>query len=337
MAGVVMLALGPGRGPVTPMDLITAMTRPLGDLLVLAGVSGDPAVDDLVLLDEFGELHDAALESGCEFVGEVLHMATAPAWLPRWSWMRAEQVEQAIFRKLVDGTDEQYRASRRFLVEHPAGEFAALVAAANESRAERVAPFVPLGPGQRFLAADDRLWWWPCPVCRWPMRVSRTECRCVYRPHRAVYDIDATRARPRLQSRAGAPRPPAVLPVTEMTKRVEESVWRYITVPGSTELRLAEHLRGLGATVTEWPDHDSCDLLVETQAGGHLRIEIKEYTSVDQLVERLRTSPPRADVLVVPDTHRQQCRVLRDALPGLDVWLPAQLSRRVALMVKEST
>lgn len=336
MVGVVMHALGPGLGPVTPMELVTALTTPLGQLLVLAGESGDDAMDDLVLLDDAGMLNDAALESGCEFVDEVLQLATVPTWLPRWAWMRAEQIEQETFRKLVDGTEEQYRASRKFLIEHPAGEVDALTTAANETRAARVARYVPLAPGQRYAAAGGEQWWWPCPVCRWPMRVARTECRCVYRLHRAVYAVAEDRSRPRLQSRAGSPRPPAARPVTQATRCVEESVWRYVTVPGSTELGLAERLRGLGALVTEWPDHDRYDLLIENSAGAGLRVEVKEYASVDRLIERLRHSPPRADVLVVPDTHRQQHPVLREALPDLTVLLPTQLVRRVNRLLKES-
>jgi hypothetical protein len=33
MTGVVMEALGPGQGPVTPGELVTALQRPLGEIL----------------------------------------------------------------------------------------------------------------------------------------------------------------------------------------------------------------------------------------------------------------------------------------------------------------
>lgn len=337
MVGVVMYALGPGKGPVTPSELLDALARPLEELLDLCGEAGDQVLDGLVLLDEAGSLNDAALGSGCEFVDEVFHHATAPEWMPRWAWMRAEQIEQDTFRRLVSGSEEQYRTARRFLIDHPAGEETALVEEANERQAQRVARFRPLTASQRYPAADGGEWWWPCPVCRWPMRVTRTQCRCVYGHHRAVYDIATERRAPRLQSRVGVPRPPVARRVTAGTVCVDESVWRYITVPGRTEVDLADKLRERGAGVTEWPNHDLYDLGVEIPGGRRIRVEVKEYASVDRLIARLRANPPRADVLVIPDSHGQQRGTLRQALPNLEVLLADDLVRRVRQLMKKAT
>src|SRR4029450_5341794 len=75
MTGVVMEALGPGQGPVTPGEFVAALQRPLGQILpVQAEAGATSAVDrtaDAVLLTEDGRLADAVFELACEYVQGV--------------------------------------------------------------------------------------------------------------------------------------------------------------------------------------------------------------------------------------------------------------------------
>src|SRR6266536_2672581 len=94
MTGVVMEALGPGHGPVTPVELVAALQRPLGAFLpALVGVGADAmdAAADAVLLTGDGRLTDAVFELGCEYVQDVVAtLDPATDWLPSWTWMQAE-------------------------------------------------------------------------------------------------------------------------------------------------------------------------------------------------------------------------------------------------------
>jgi hypothetical protein len=66
MTGVVMEALGPGRGPVTPMTLIECLRRPLGELASLAGGDLGEEIAAAVLLDG-DRLADAVYDLACEY------------------------------------------------------------------------------------------------------------------------------------------------------------------------------------------------------------------------------------------------------------------------------
>jgi hypothetical protein len=65
MTGVVMNALGPGNGPVTPVALVAALRVPLGGLLPPLPDGAVEEVDRLVVLDG-DTLTDAASEVGCD-------------------------------------------------------------------------------------------------------------------------------------------------------------------------------------------------------------------------------------------------------------------------------
>ncbi|SRR6266705_470118 len=270
MTGVVMEALGPGQGPVTPGELVAALQRPLGEFLpVPVGLGATDAMDaiaDAVLLTGDGRLTDAVFEVGCEYVQDVLAtLDPATDWLPSWTWMQAEQVERKVFGRLIDGaSDDDYRVARQFLVEFPAGEEEALVDAANQRGARRVARYEPVDAEQVHQDHRGRRWWWPCPMCRWPMRVDSVLVRCAYGPHLARYQVRLASGNGRpslLQAADGAPAPGRALPAAGAV-RVDTAVWRFITVPGAAELRMADRLRRLGATVVLWPSKDLYDLHV---------------------------------------------------------------------------
>jgi REase associating with pPIWI_RE/pPIWI_RE three-gene island domain Y len=340
MTGVVMEALGPGVGPVTPGEFVAALQRPLRHILpteVEAGAANADGTADAVLLTEDGRLADAVFELGCEYVQDVMgSLDPATEWLPSWAWMEAEQVEREVFGRLIEGgSDDDYQAARRFLVEFPAGEEQVLVDAANHRRARRVASYEPVDAEQVFEDQQGRRWWWPCPVCRWPMRADGVLVRCAYGPHLARYQV-------RLASRNGRP---SLLRVGDSTPtpgraqsaagavRVDTAVWRYITVPGAAELRLADRLRRLGATVVLWPSRDLYDLHIE--AGNRSwKVDVKEYATVERLVEKLHARPPAADTIVLPDSHRGWLHAVDAAISNREVLMESTLCARVRRAVR---
>jgi hypothetical protein len=336
MTGVVMEALGPGQGPVTPSEFVAALQRPLGQILPAQAEAGAAStVDgtaDAVLLTEDGRLADAVFDLGCEYVQDVMaSLDPATEWLPSWTWMQAEQVEREVFGRLIEGgTDDDYRAARRFLVEFPAGEEQALVDAANQRRARRVASYEPVDAEQVVEDQQGRRWWWPCPVCRWPMRADGVLVRCAYGPHLARYQV-------RLASRNGRP---SLLRVSDSAPtpgqaqsaagavRVDTAVWRYITVPGAAELRLADRLRRLGATVVLWPSRDLYDLHIEAGNRSWM-VDVKEHATVERLVEKLHARPPAARTIVLPDSHRGWLHAAEAAIPNREVLVESTLCARV--------
>jgi hypothetical protein len=342
MTGVIMEALGPGKGPVTPLDLVAALQRPLGDLLPPrpAGIGAGDAMDavaEAVLLTEEGRLTDAVFEVGCEYVQDLLAtLDPATDWLPSWTWMQAERVEREVFGRLIDGgDDDDYRTARQFLVEFPAGEEQVLVDAANERGVRRVARYEPLAAEQVYQDDQGRRWWWPCPVCRWPMRVDGVLVRCAYSPHLTRYQVRLAShdGHPSLLRAAdSAPAPERVQPAAGAVQ-VETAVWRFITVPGAAELRLASRLRRLGATVVLWPSKDLYDL--DVAAGrSQWTVDVKEHASVERLVEKLHAKPPAARTIVLPDSHRGWLHAVEEAMPDREVLMESQLCARVRKAVR---
>jgi hypothetical protein len=327
MTGVVMEALGPGRGPVTPVQLADCLRQPLGELAALTG--GDPGdeIAATVLLDE-DQLADDALDLASEYALNLTTAAETAPWLPSWTRMRAEQVEHEAFAALKEsGDDAAYARAREFLVSHPADSREALAKQAAAARARPV-KYSDLTADQQY-ASGGAIWWWPCPVCRWPMAVTGDSVRCRYRPHNASYQAGRGRtgSPPRLQ-RTGdrVPAPPAACPA-DGAACVEPGVWRFIVVPGASELRIAADLRNLGATVMMWPQRDTYDLHV-TAGPLDRRLDVKEYRSARRLVSDLRDKPPHAAVLL-PRNCEHQAELITAALPALTVCKESVLRRQV--------
>lgn len=321
MTGVIMHELGPGRGPTTPNGLVTALRQPLRGILPHADSSGEGwpggEVDDLVLLTDDGDVTDEALGIGSDFISDLLTSRDPGRdWLPSWSWMRAEQVENALFGRLIAaGSAEAYTKARRFVVEYPAGDRRELAEEANRIGADRVATYVDI-PADQVHADNKRRWWWPCPVCRWPMHVDGVYVRCRYRPHHAVFQV---------QTRGTGRRVPGLIRVDHTGRgrqiptaraadgavQVLTAEWRYVVVPGAAELRLLRDLEKLGATAVLYPDFDRCDLEVTT-ASRKFTIDVKEHATVEALIRHLKEDPPRAKYIVLPESHADQLAALSD-------------------------
>lgn len=337
MTGVVMEALGPGTGPAAPMQLVGFLRRPLGELLCLTEPGGDPdgaaddAISEAVLLSPDGLLADAAYDLACEYARQLAEAFETAEWLPPWTRMRAEQIENQVFAALVEsGDQDSYTRARRFLVDYPASDRPELSARLAATGTRCAARYSALPPEQRYPGPDGQ-WWWPCPACRWPMTVTGDQVRCRYRLHQAFYQAVPGRAAmsPPQLLRTGD-RGTRAVPRARPTRDavcVDPGVWRYIVVPGASEIRIAAALEKAGAEVRLWPGMDAYDLHV--RAGTlERRLDVKEYRSARRLIEDLRDSPPRADVLL-PATHEHQTDLITAAIPSLPVVTETALRRQV--------
>jgi pPIWI_RE three-gene island domain Y/REase associating with pPIWI_RE len=327
MTGVIMNARGPGIGPVTPAELVALLHRPLGYLL--PSVDEPSALDAVTLLDADGELSEAAMEIACDY-NHALFDGRDPAteWLPRWAWQRAEQVERQAFQSLVQAGDQvAYTASRRFVVERPAGDWQTLAEERTNSKAYRgarlVAEYAPI-PSERtfrFGSGDAGVCWWPCPVCRWPMRIQQQSVKCTYGPHQARFRItspaSAADAAPALvKTSAARLRTPPAHPVAG-ARCVDPAVWRFITVAGIPELLLERRLKGIaGVEVKMWPVKDTFDALVTAPDGHAWTVDVKDHTDAGRIAD----DPPAAQHVVVPGYRKGQVSQLARMLPGKQVW-----------------
>ncbi|ASU81101.1 hypothetical protein CDG81_13570 [Actinopolyspora erythraea] len=232
-----------------------------------------------------------------------------------------------------------YAHHRRNLIENPA--------VPCEELADLNLPETALGFYQE-IGQDCRFqgWWWPCPVCQWPMRVAVGRTRlgraapgqvwCQYPFHTetgALYEFAAdgkpgsapmlhpvrpnepvpASADARLWTGASATVPDA-LPV-EGYKALVRSVWRCTTIPGLSELRLftalSEELADCPDLAAElWRDGDRLDLNVARGQDREVLFgaDFKDYTHLRWLLEKLhRDEGDRGGALwLVVPDHRAE-------------------------------
>ncbi|GAA1035654.1 restriction endonuclease-related protein [Streptomyces murinus] len=323
MTGVVMEAHGPGRGPTTPLDLVACLRQRLGLLPALAD-GEDETIAQVVLLDRDDRLTADAYDLASEYALAVGGLPESEQWMPAWTRMRADQIRGETFNTLIQSNgQENYVESRRFLIEHPAGSLAELRDLISETG---IRPphrgYADIPADHLHHSAGGARWWWPCPVCHWPMGVAGTTVRCRYRPHAAVYQLTESSkpaSRPVLR-RVDEGRPHLARPVARTAadaRCLSFGIWRFVVVPGVSELRIKKSLEELGAAVELWPRRDRYDLHV--YAGGReFRIDVKEYRSPHRLIADLRAKQPTARVLL-PKTHEHQLGTLEAVLPSLQV------------------
>jgi hypothetical protein len=340
MTGVIMYAFGPGAGPSTPAELVGMLHRPLGQLLPDAG---EPSgLDTVVLLETDGTLSDEAMDVVCDYNQALFDTDADPAtdWLPRWAWQRGEQVERQLFRSLIQAGDQAvYTASRRFIVERPAGDARGLVEERTTSTvyaaARQVAEYIEIPQDRqfRFGPGEDGACWWPCPVCRWPMRVGPPEVRCSYGPHEARFRlVDGTGGGPPGLVKTSTSRlaPPRSLPVSG-ARCVDPAVWRFITVPGVPEVMLERlEQRFPGVKVRLWPVKDTFDALVTAPYDRRWAVDVKDHVDARGIVD----DPPAAQHVVVPSYRKGQVNQLRRLLPEKSVWTTEGFFRQVGEHVR---
>lgn len=333
MTGVVMEAHGPGNGPMTPLDLVSCLRRRLLEMPALAA-STDEAIGQVVLLDEDDRLTADAYDLASEYALPLGEPSGSAQWMPTWTRMHADRIRSRTFNALIEGkSQEKYVASRRFLIEYPAESLSALQHLVSETE-------VNLPPGGYTDIPADHVhrsreggsWWWPCAYCRWPMAVAGVTVRCRYGPHAAVYQLTAgktAKSRPTLR-RVDEGRPRMTTPVARPAagaRCVDFGVWRFVVVPGASELRIKRHLEGIGAKVELWPKLDRYDLLV--RAGeAEFRVDVKEYRSPHRLIAELRAKAPNARILL-PKTHEHQLGTLKTTMPALQVTTETKFSTEV--------
>lgn len=355
MTGVVMEVHGPGRGPATPAELVGRLRHPLNGLLE-ATKGWASELGGVELLDDEGRLTPDAYDLVCEHVVPLSDSVGSRPWLPQWATMHSEQIRQRVFTSMIATTkQEEYVATRRFLVQYPAGNLQEMVERRDREGGIRLAQggYREIPEEQVHRGADGRGWWWPCPDCLWPMAISAARStgktgktrsadavrsagtvRCRYRPHSAVYDL-LPGSRPALRRRDEGPRlaTPVAQPA-EGAKCVDAGVWRFVVVPGVSELRIADAAARAGATVLLWPLLDRFDLHV-TAGQEKLAVDVKECLSLSSLIDRLRTRPPSAAVLL-PKSCEWQLEPLTAALSGLAITTETKFLARIRAAMKKA-
>ncbi|MFJ8770378.1 restriction endonuclease-related protein [Streptomyces clavifer] len=326
------------RGPVAPL-LAFADFRSLlrGDPSQLLPDDVSPwDLDGLRTVDDDGYVTENAFDIDAEqrMVLRILSKYGKWGGLPDAERLDDEIAQETAFAQLTKAGDQtRYENGRGDLIRCPAGPIGVL----SELR---LPPLVADLYREIPYAAVYRGWWFACPVCRWPMRVSlRREARrqigivtCWHEPHRdmgASYRFQPVEgiAPPVLLPDPAPPRPegpqavlhpdvervPEAQP-TEGSKALLRGVWRYTVVPGLAELALRDRLVERGVRVELWPAMDAYDLRVHvgrkrSRKKEQWRVDVKDYTSAATLGAQLHAQGGDrggADWLVVPDHRAKQ-------------------------------
>lgn len=341
MHGVILGHLPLGAGPETPAGLVGNLTRPLRSWIPLDWSALPAEMGDLVILeDENGQqsaqLTEEAFEVGCSYLEVLFDPATGGLdggrdWLPTWSWQTAEQTEHAIYRQLASGSQSQYVAGRLMLVEVPTGTEDSILEEYGRRGTARMQVYRPL-PAERSCVRGGAVWWWPCPVCAYPMRLTGELLRCDFLPHQR-------KARVLLRPGRRPGDPPEVVngPAGLAACRGEGvlcldwPVWRHLTVPGLTEVDLMRWLERKGLEVERWGEMDSWDVGV-TLPDGRCLVDVKDVANEQNIIDR----PPRAKTIVVPSYRSEQVKPLRAALEagGYTVHTVASFKRMISTLLQ---
>ena len=331
----VLAAVSPPGHAITLGQLRAGLSGPLRDLLppgIDAGTTGD-----VVLLDPWGSLSTEAEDVARE------HFIECAALEQHWTHrrVRAEQEEQHLYQELRALGDEGYSRARGLLTDHASGEVQVL-----RSQWDTLWPhFGSYEPVVKWPWAQLGGWWFACPFCKWPMKVTMegaiTTVQCeahVPRGIRYTASVDGPDAGPPVLQPAGNGAPEVSgLPATAAYLAVSRPVWRFVTLPGVLECELRDHAAGLGAKVTMWPDLDSYDVHIETPA-RQWRIDAKAWVSPVRLLDALRDRPPRERPLyiVIPDHQRPACRALNENLRphGFIVRTATQIKSEVSKAIR---
>jgi hypothetical protein len=308
-----------GEGPMSLDGL-------LPDWIDTATLAGVDLMDSGVATGEgFDYRHEAQrVVRAAEKIGAVTGRVTTPR-------LDDEYNQESLFSAIKG---PYYQRHRTTLVENPTVATTELAALHLPSKVSGF--YQPIAQYARFEG-----WWWPCPACRWPMKVTARKTRrattasvkCLYPWHAetgASYEFvvgagsDAPTLHPAFECRVPtgrtAPMWTGALPVIPQAQRVEKhsalvrAVWRYTVVPGLPEVRLhqviAGALVGSGWESKLWPNGDQCDHWIvagEDAQQSLFAADFKDYTHTNQLVMKLhwdQGDKGGAQYLVVPD-HRE--------------------------------
>lgn len=318
---------------------------PLAPLLPVPGAASD-GFDALCLLDEDGLVRDA-LEDLCRE-----HLVPQVALTRHWPWarVRAEQEEQRLHDVLRRLEPAEYRRARALLASCPAGPVGVLRRTWDTLWMRF--DFFEAITDWPWCHLDG--WWYPCPMCQWPMRVVRrggeVEVRCEAHRARGVYYRVSSEP-------AGAGMAPLLvgagkrsevvpgLPASSEHLALSRPVWRYGTLPTLLEIELRDALDGLAFVHLEmWPGDphpDEYDVKITISVPGRrpkiLRVDAKAWESVGALACALLEKEPKPYpvTIVLPDHQGHDVEYLKARLAGRKVTVTT-LTRLVARVRKLS-
>jgi REase associating with pPIWI_RE len=350
------------RGPAEPMSFSAFRDLLTGDLshLLPAGVptaelAGVRLITPDGLYDD--DLYDLELEQ--RLVLRTLARGAQARRPASGAALEAEMDQERVFSALRKRQDQAaYVEGRKALIENPAasdGELRKLRLPSSVADFYRPIPHA---------ATYDR-WWFACPICRWPMRITtavthgaRTgSVRCFHKPHAvqgaAFYFKIPGRAEPPSLIPSGSPSPippgnasvlsadvrgriPEPTPV-EGHKALTRGVWRWTTIPGLVEVALYRALETRGLQPALWPDLDAYDLHAEAGARTArtcFRIDVKDYSNAMLLAAKVRADggdAGGAQWLVVPDYRAPSVPLLTAVCRefGLDVTTAGDIGARI--------
>lgn len=255
-----------------------------------------------------------------------------------------DEIDQDQMYEILKGRgDTQYVKDRSTLVECPAGTVAELNGRGLPLNAIAYYEAIP-------YHAIYRTWWFPCTVCKWPMKISKRmgagreyyRVGCLYARHAEIGASFMFRPTsgdaPQLHSDSPdtpAPREAALalgavgaVPEAKPAEghlALKRGVWRYTCVPGLHELRLhsvlRERLAANQAEVDEavrlWPMSDAYDHRIEVKGpdgSTHVfTVDVKDYTHgrvLAQSLHRNEGDKGGAEWLVIPDHRADQIPLL---------------------------
>ncbi|MEV7970693.1 hypothetical protein AB0O34_32595 [Sphaerisporangium sp. NPDC088356] len=320
------------RGPSHPLTFAEFRELLTGDLnLLLPGEVPAEEMQGVRLITGDGQFDDDLydLEAEQRLVLRTLSRLTRGGRSANGDDLEAEMDQERAYAGLKKAMDQTvYVEGRKALIDHPAGPVSKLRKLPLPSSVRQFYTDIP------HAAVFDR-WWFACPVCEWPMRVTLQQTRggrsgsvqCFHRPHRDFgakyhFKIPADGGAPKLVPAASAPVArsgndkvlfPTVHGVTPQATLVKDhaaltrGVWRWTTVPGLVEVALYEALKARGLAPVLWPDLDSYDLQIEVAGTGgktQFRIDLKDYSHPLLLAQKIQADKGDAggaDWLAVPD------------------------------------
>lgn len=313
MHGVFLSLLPPAAAPPTPSDLIAALRHPMRAWVPLRWDLVPSELGSFSVLGHDDLLTGEAIEYGSDYSEALFENHEAGIdWVPRWAQQTFEKVERSVYLVLSSAGQNEYVATRQMLIEVPAGTVEQVSDELHERGALHTEAYEPLPPDRQFVSGQDA-WYVPCPVCRWPMHVRGSLLACRYPQHVGQFTITQE------HDIDGAPRVrgplPAIAAHSAEAVCLHEAIWRYITIPGITEVSLMDWLAeqaGIDVdAITKWPHKDRWDISVRA-GSSTFEVDLKDTRSPSQIVAR----PPRARHVVVPDYRSWQVAQLRRSLPA---------------------
>ncbi|WP_147945420.1 MULTISPECIES: hypothetical protein [Microbispora] len=328
------------RGPGSPLPFGEFRRALKGDLAGLLPEGVKPLdLDGMLVVDQDGQITEDAFDLDLEqrMLLHTLRKLDRTAGVVSDRELQSEIDQETAYALLKKQGDQSvYAAGRSDLIRHPAGPVSELCEL-------RLPPLVVDFYKEIPYDSVYRGWWFPCPICAWPMRLVVRKnagervgaARCWHAPHADMgasylFRLPADSSVPELLPEPSPPRPggrqavlyPDIKEVPSALsadghKALARGIWRYTTVPGLPELALHDRLAERGLKVEMWPGLDAYDLLVEVgpKRGKKkpFKVDVKDYTSATTLAKLIHAQEGDrggADWLVVPDYRANQVPLL---------------------------